>query len=514
MRLVVVGLLVWALGSCGQLERDNPLDPGAEGEGEDEGIQLIASLPGGDPGVAEDRLVEFRFEVSAADMAEPVQGNMDLVGGSARALVRGVPDGINRVFRVEAFDLNHIRTFSAMETIDVQDGVPQAVLLNLERLQGSLEITSELPSEVVALEVVIAADADSLRHLFEKVEISLKERITSIPTGTGVGVVLRGQDADGQVLIEREVWVDIRDDRVEHLSWSAVTGALQITANFPDYISIVPVDRFSDAAGTFFRRSEVSDLPGPGEPVDFDEERFLLRGVGPNGGPVEFYHFDVCTPVPAVAYVLVDRRENPIAGQLNIFDLVPGDEGYSDFWQIHQVRVLDRDYRPNSLTSLQDLLDGEYEIIPTTGVMNGVMVPAGSRASRRFDPQMPADPQDGWYRGQVVKYLLFENPSSTAQVAFGENEINTPQMYGFFENDKDEIESFAVDPETGDTHNVVTSLPGEEGYSPLWVLQILKLAVFEETLDVASALDLSRNEENLLVLPELLYINGPIVGVE
>ena len=87
-------------------------------------------------------------------------------------------------------------------------------------------------------------------------------------------------------------------------------------------------------------------------------------------------------------------------------------------------------------------------------------------------------------------------------------------MYGFFENDKDEIESFSVDPETGNTHNVVTTLPGEEGYSPLWVLQILKLAVFEEVLGVASALELSRNEENILVLPELLYFNGPIVGIE
>jgi len=63
------------------------------------------------------------------------------------------------------------------------------------------------------------------------------------------------------------------------------------------------------------------------------------------------------------------------------------------------------------------------------------------------------------------------------------------------------------------THNVVTRLPGEEGYSPLWVLQIFKLAAFDRVLDLASALDQSKNEENKLDIGELLHINAPIVQV-
>ncbi|MFT5090657.1 MAG: hypothetical protein ACI8PG_005038, partial [Planctomycetota bacterium] len=70
-----------------------------------------------------------------------------------------------------------------------------------------------------------------------------------------------------------------------------------------------------------------------------------------------------------------------------------------------------------------------------------------------------------------------------------------------------------LDPSTQGTHNVVTRLPGEEGYSPLWVLQVFKLSAFERVLDLASALDQAKNEENLVELGRLIRINAPIVHV-
>ena len=59
----------------------------------------------------------------------------------------------------------------------------------------------------------------------------------------------------------------------------------------------------------------------------------------------------------------------------------------------------------------------------------------------------------------------------------------------------------------------MTRLPGEEGYSPLWVLQVFTLAAFDRLEDLASALDQSKNEENKLDLGRLLYCNAPIVRV-
>jgi len=121
--------------------------------------------------------------------------------------------------------------------------------------------------------------------------------------------------------------------------------------------------------------------------------------------------------------------------------------------------------------------------------------------------------QDGWDRGQIVKYLVFENPQSEATVDFGSGQVNTPQMYAFLDNNRDERDGFALDLEGVTTHNVVTRLPGEEGYSPLWVLQTFRIDVFERVFDLASALDMAKNEDNLIDLGRLVYVNAPIVKV-
>ena len=89
--------------------------------------------------------------------------------------------------------------------------------------------------------------------------------------------------------------------------------------------------------GTFFRRSDNPDLPAPNEPIEFDDPRFLTRGYGPNGEEMSFYNLDVRPKSPGVVYELIDRRGNPILGQLPIYDRLPGDADYSDFWHIHNV---------------------------------------------------------------------------------------------------------------------------------------------------------------------------------
>jgi hypothetical protein len=502
-------LLVCGLLACGQPERDNPFDPEFAGR-EEPGIQLTADFPAGQAQGA--LLARVRYRVSAPDLRGAVEGEMNLVGGQARAEVRGVPAGSGRVFRVEAFDANLIRTFAGAETLEVEDP-PQPVRLQLERLRGSLELSAQLPPEIAVLEVLVIAGGDTLRRRYE-VQGLHEGRIGDIPTGTGVRVELTGLDAQQQVLLERVLGADVREDLVAHLALSAQVGALQITARFPAYVPRAAIDRFSDAAGLMFRRSDDPGLPGPDQPVDFDHPRFLQRGFGPNGEALRFYIFDARSTAPAPVYVLVDRIGEPIPGQLPIFDLLPGDPGYSDLWQIHKVRILQRDYPLNSLSSLQALTEGAYEITPSEEVMHCVLVPAGSGASLRFDPATPRTPQQGWYRDQIVDYLLFENPNSAARVDFGAGKVNAPEMFAFFENDLDPSDGFALDPLGTGTHNVATRLPGQEGYAPLWVLTVFKLEVFDRVTSVASALDQSRNEESLIALPELLYVDAPIVEVE
>ena len=396
-------------------------------------------MPDGDFVVGGERLADFNYEVSGPGIEPPLVGTMNLVGGSAKALVLKVPDGTDRIFRVDAVDLSQVPTFAAAETLDVADGVPQVVLLNLVRLLGSIEVSSELPQEIVSLEVAIAVDGDTLRHLFDDFEVALNERIDGVPTGGEIPVIMSGRDGDDQILIQETMFQDIRQDQLSHLRLNIEVGALQVTAVFPEYLPLVTVDRFSDEAGFFFKRTEIPELPAAGEPVDFDDERFLLSGLGPNGEAIRFYHFDSRSRTPAPAYVILDRNDRKIPGQLPIFDLLPGAEGHNDIWRISHVKVVDRNYVTNSLNALDDVFAGNFEIEQTEDLMNAVMVPAGSTASLRFDSAMPVLAQDGWYKSRIVKYLLFENPDSIPIRRSGED-VQVTQMFGFYENNKNELD--------------------------------------------------------------------------
>jgi len=508
------GCIWWVLffaTACGLPDRSNPADPRIGGSDGD-GIQLLAEVPSTHRSDIADRIDEVRFSISAADMTKPIVGTMDLVGSSARARVGGISPGSDRIFSVVAVDGSGIPTFAAIDTQDVDGESTEAISLQMRRLFGSVELISQLPPEIVTLEVRIDVGADTLLRSYD-IEGPLTQRIADIPTGADVLVTLRGFDAEAQVLLQDVLRADIREDLIAHLALEVFGGSIRIVANFPTYLPVVEVDRFSDEMGSFFRRTDNPDLPAPNEPIDFDLPQFLLRGFGPNGEAVTFYHFDMRPQEPGTVYEFFDRRGERIVGQLPVFDRIPGDSGYSDFWQVHQVRVQDLEYRVNSLHAAEDVLASGWEIEASDEVANYVIVPFGSRASRRFDAATPVRALDGWYAGQITKYLVFENPQSTAQVDFGSGQINTPQMYAFFDNNRDEKDGFALDPETQGTHNVVTRLPGEEGYSPLWVLQVFTLSAFERVLDLASALDQAKNEENLVELGRLIRINAPIIQV-
>ena len=190
---------------------------------------------------------------------------MDLIGRSARARVAGVPSGEDRVFRVTAMDPAEVITFAVIDTVDITADAPQTVEVQLRRLGGSLELTSELPPEIVELEVNIDAMGDTLLRRYD-VSGALVERIDNIPTGGDIGVVLKGYDAEAQVLIQEAVKTDIRTDLVARISLEVVGGFLQIVAHFPEYIPIVEIDRFSDEMGVFFAEPTIPTSPRPMRP--------------------------------------------------------------------------------------------------------------------------------------------------------------------------------------------------------------------------------------------------------
>lgn len=273
----------------------------------------------------------------------------------------------------------------------------------------------------------------------------------------------------------------------------------------PDSAPQASVDRFSDESGMLMRRSANPNLPGPNMPIDFDQEPFITRGLGPEGESVLYYNFDIQPSQPAPIYVLFREGEDaPVADQLNIIDAIPGVSGYNDFWRVTRVTV-PPDYVENSATSLEDLTTAGYPIEATDMLVNCPVVPAGSTASLRWGSE-DAGLVRGWYDGQVVYYFGFnEHPlvGSTVPIA---------PIYVTFNLNPDQEgggppSGFVTEADSDQTHNVLAALPGSADYSPLWAVSPFDNADFTNVSDLESA-------EAANVLAEgVANVNCPVVDM-
>ncbi|MFT4921065.1 MAG: hypothetical protein ACI8XM_000258, partial [Haloarculaceae archaeon] len=249
------------------------------------------------------------------------------------------------------------------------------------------------------------------------------------------------------------------------------------------------VDRFSEAAGTLMVRADDDALPGPDEAIDFDQQPFLTRGLGPDGGMVEYYNFDVQATAPAPIYVLFREGEDaPVEGQLNIVDVKPGDEGYNDFWRVTRVTV-PAEYQANAATSLADLDAAGYGMQATDMLVNCPVVPEGSTATRRAGDGS-TDLVEGWYEGEVVNYFQFTEAPLSPE---GGSVPTSPIYVSFNTNPGQEgggpASGFVTEDGNAQTHNVVATVPGDGGYSPLWSVNVYDNAEFGDVSDLDSATD-------------------------
>ncbi len=161
--------------------------------------------------------------------------------------------------------------------------------------------------------------------------------------------------------------------------------------------------------------------------------------------------------VPAPIYVLVtgfDAEGNPqvVEGQHNIVDVIPGDPGYSDLWQVTFVTVPE-DYEANSITSAQQILDAGYEMTVPGVLVNCPLVPADSTLSEGGAPLV-----QGWYQGQEVYYF-----------DFGQNTEATAPIYAFITGFDDSGAPVFVEGQ----HNVIDVIPGDAGYSAFWYVNLV-----------------------------------------
>jgi hypothetical protein len=270
----------------------------------------------------------------------------------------------------------------------------------------------------------------------------------------------------------------------------------------------VAVDRFSDEAGTLMKRSANPDLPGPDEPIDFDRKPFWHRGLGPDGGVVQYYNFDVQALEPAPIYVLTREGEDgPVDGQLNVVGVTPGDEGYNDFWQVHMVTV-PAGYEANAITSVDAIEAGDYPVTATDALVNCPVVPEGSTAEKRAG-DAGTGLTEGWYDGKVVSYFRF----AEASLSLTNDLVPLAPIYVTFNTNPGNEgggppSGFVTEDGSPQNHNVVASLPGDDAYSPLWLVNVYDNADFDSVSDLASAKDAS------VLATGVANVNCPLVAVD
>ena len=263
-------------------------------------------------------------------------------------------------------------------------------------------------------------------------------------------------------------------------------GSVSGTPVDPDTAEKVAVDRFSDAAGHLQKRSDSPGLPAANAPVDFDQGPFITQGFGPRGEVIKYYNFDVQPKVPAPIYVLM-KGGKPVAGQLNIVDVIPGDDGYNDFWQIIAVTVPEA-YVANAITSAAAVASSGFSKTATDMLVNCPIVPDGSTASLRYvGDTSGADLVRGWYRGKVVTYFTFgEKPGG---LSASKGMVPTSPIYVAFNDDAmGPASGFKAETDSLQTHNVVATLPASAGYSPLWAVAPYPNAKFASVMDLTTAL--------------------------
>jgi hypothetical protein len=253
----------------------------------------------------------------------------------------------------------------------------------------------------------------------------------------------------------------------------------------------VTVDRFSAAAGHLQVRTATNGLPAANAPVNFDQGPFITKGKGPNGQNVEYYNFDIQPSMPAPIYVLFREGESmPVDGQPNIINVLPGETGYNDFWQINRVTV-PKGYKANQVASYDEIVAAGYPVQATTDLVNCPVVPEGSTATKRLTNESNGL-TTGWYKGKLVRYFNFGEKALTASggnvpvatifVAFNVNvdsgNPNSGPASGFV------VESQA----SQQTHNVVSALPSDAGYSPLWVVDAYNNSSFSTVMNLQTAI--------------------------
>lgn len=218
------------------------------------------------------------------------------------------------------------------------------------------------------------------------------------------------------------------------------------------------------------------------------------------GRQVQYYDFGMNSATTgsvvsaAPIYVFIhgmnpDGSPDFVEGQHNIVDVVPGDDGYSDLWQVMLVTV-PADYEPDSVRSKADLDAAGFEVTATDMFVNCPIVPAGS--TLEGGEQLT----QGWYKGEEVFYPDFgANPPVAIPIwvfITGFNDDGSPQ---FVEGQQ----------------NIIDSVPGDAGYSDFWRVNLVTVPANYAPNSIRSAADVIAS--GFQITETDMVVNCPVTSV-
>lgn len=236
------------------------------------------------------------------------------------------------------------------------------------------------------------------------------------------------------------------------------------------------------------------------------EEKTLVSGWFQNRA-VEYYDFGTNTPLAAndtvptqplwvfIHGINADGTPDFVGGQHNIVDVVPGEPGYSDLWQVVMVTVPD-DYVPDSIRSAQDVSESGYEQRTTDMLVNCPIVPEGTTLEGG-EPLV-----QGWNDGEEVFYPDFgENPATVEPIWVFIHDMNADGTPDFVEGQ----------------NNIIDTVPGQAGYTAFWQVNMVTVPDGYEPNSIRSAADVRAagfeiTETEMVVNCPVTQVAGVTVG--
>ena len=217
------------------------------------------------------------------------------------------------------------------------------------------------------------------------------------------------------------------------------------------------------------------------------------------GEEVQYYDFGMNTPLTmgseiatAPIWVLIREMmdgEDPqfVEGQHNIVDVVPGAEGYSDLWQVMLVEVPE-DYEPDSIRNAAEINEMAYPVTETEMYVNCPIVAEGTTLEGG-EPLV-----QGWYQDQEVYY-----PD------FGMNPPFAIPIWAFITGMVAGGNPVFVEGQ----HNIIDAIPGDDGYSAFWRVNLVTVPEDFEPDSLRDAADV--DGMGYEVTETDLIVNCPVV---